>query len=441
MKYFNLLTISLGISGLISFSAVAQKTEVRFTEPVKLPASINSSEHEESYPLLSPDEKTFYFVRTFTSDEGTNKKGDQDIFVSKWENNNWSVATNELPTLNNKFTNAVVGVSKDGERIYVLNQYPFDATQTAKGISLSKKEADGIWAKPKTVVMPAIPFEGDHYGAFVSRDERVVIFSANLKGQGEGKEDLYVALQNADGRWKKVQHMGTTINTEEADFAPFMSHDNKRLYFSSYGHKGMGSSDIYVSERLDDSYTKWSEPKNLGKPINSKGFDGYFAINDKDEILFSSNRGKGFSDIYSTKREVITIEEPKEEEPTAEDAIEELKKKLDLKLIYFETDKAKVKEQDAIVLNAVYDLMKQYDEVEVIIKGHTDNIASESYNMKLSERRANAAAEYLVKKGLNRERIKVEFYGESRPAESNETAKGRKMNRRVELALGIRDLK
>ncbi len=438
MKYTTIKQISLGLAGLISFTAQAQKTEMRYKEPVKLPTAINSAAHEESYPLLSKDGESFYFVRTYTEETNGHKKGAQNIFVSYYENGNWSLATDELPTLNNPFNNAVVGISGDGNRLYLLNQYPANPKQTAKGISLSLKDEEGNWKKPKTIVMPPINIKGDHYGAYVSRDERVIIFSANVEGEGEGDEDLYVALQNEEGRWMKIQHMGTTINTEKADFAPFLSADKKKLYFASFGHDGLGGSDIYVSERLDDSYTKWSEPENLGEPINSKGFDGYLAINAKNDIFFSSNSGKGFSDIYQTKLEEVVIEEPVDEEEEARKAIEELVSKFDLKLIYFKSDKADVQAEDAEVLDAVYDVMKQYDIINVIVEGHTDNTASEAYNLKLSEKRANAAAEFLVKKGLKRERIEVQFFGESKPVASNKNAEGRRQNRRVSLKLKIK---
>ena len=69
--------------------------------------------------------------------------------------------------------------------------------------------------------------------------------------------------------------------------------------------------------------------------------------------------------------------------------------------------------------------------------GHTDSDASEAYNMKLSEKRANAAAAYLVEKGIKRERMKVEFYGESKPVANNSTKDGRLLNRRVNLDLYV----
>lgn len=437
MKNTTIKTLSIGLLGLVSISAFAQKTEKYFTDPVKLPSAINTGAHEESYPLLSADGKTLYFVRTYTKAEGEHPSGEQNIQVSNWENGNWSLASGDLPNLNNDHTNAVVGVSKDGQRLYVLNQYFKNVNKTAKGISFSKKEANG-WAMPTTVNVPPVEFVGEHYGANISRDERVIIFSANIKDRGMGHEDLYISMVDEDGNWSAPKHLGYNINTPSPDFAPFLSHDKKKLYFSSFGHDSKGSSDIYVCERLDDTFLRWSAPKNLGAPVNTEYFDGYFTINEKDEALFSSNRDKGeYSDIYSTKIATRTIEEEPTPEEEAKLAIDELKKRMELKLVYFDVDKAVIRANDALILNAVYDLLKEYPMVGLKVMGHTDSDASEAYNMKLSERRANAAADYLVAKGIKRERLKVEFYGESKPVASNATKDGKLLNRRVDLDLYI----
>lgn len=437
MKNITIKSLSLGLVGLISMSAMGQKTEEVFTNPVKLPASINTGAHEESYPLLTSDGQSLYFVRTYTKNDGDYKAGDQNIMVSNMENGNWSLASDDLPTLNNQFTNAVVGISKDGNRLYLLNKYPKNPKQTAKGISESKKEGSS-WATPTTVNVPQVDFVGDHYGANISSDERVIIFSANIKDRGMGHEDLYISMVDEDGNWSAPKHLGYNINTASPDFAPFLSPDKKKLYFSSFGHDSKGSSDIFVCERLDDTYLRWSAPKNLGAPINTEFFDGYISMNSKKEFFFSSNRDKGtYSDIYTSKLETKVIEEPVDPKKEAQTAIDDLKKQMELKLVYFDVDKAVIRANDALILNAVADLLKAHPSVGLKVMGHTDSDASEAYNMKLSEKRANAAAAYLVEKGIKRERMKVEFYGESKPVANNSTKDGRLLNRRVNLDLYV----
>lgn len=432
-----------GLTILVGQSVLAQDYIKKFSEPQKLPASVNSADHEESYPIVSPDGKKLYFVRTFGSDEGDNVKGDQNVFTSTLKGGKWEEATDNVGEINNQFNNAVVGVSKDGERLYVLNQHPTNKRRTAKGVSLVEKseledESNGefVWAYPQTIVMPNIEFQGDHYGVFVTPDERVAIFTANIKG-GAGEEDLFVALQDEDGRWMELKSMGA-VNSSKADFAPFLSPDKKLLFFSSYGHKSKGSADIFVSERLDDTYTNWSTPENLGDVINTKGFDGYLYINKDNEIIFASNRGKKtLADLYSSKltfEEVIP--EPTEPEVTElEKAVEMLKSEYNLSLIYFETGKHEVKAEDAIVLDAVSKLMNDFPEVEILLVGHTDNVGSEKSNERLSNRRANAARKYLESKGVDKNRVHDEFKGETEPIATNDTKEGRAKNRRVSITV------
>ena len=201
----------------------------------------------------------------------------------------------------------------------------------------------------------------------------------------------------------------------------------------------MGESDIYVSERLDDSWTNWSVPVNLGEPINSKGFDAYLIQTNKNEVYFSSNRGNN-TDIYKS---TFTWEAVKKPEPVVEikeDPIEKDIKSLkaqynNLDLIYFATNKADVKAEDAIVLDAVLSILEKYENLKVSLTGHTDNVGSESSNDRLSERRVKAAKKYLVKKGVSEERISTGAYGESKPRASNDTEDGRSQNRRVEISI------
>ena len=77
-----------------------------------------------------------------------------------------------------------------------------------------------------------------------------------------GNTDIYVSFSDDGINFSKPKNLGSTINTPLSDFGVFLAPDNKTLYFSSFGHPGYGSSDIFISRRLDDSWTKWSKPEN-----------------------------------------------------------------------------------------------------------------------------------------------------------------------------------
>ncbi len=110
-----------------------------------------------------------------------------------------------------------------------------------------------------------------------------------------------------------------------------------------------------------------------------------------------------------------------------------VKKKLVLRSVHFDFDKSNIRKDAAPVLDEAAATLKAEGGVLVIVEGHTDSKGSDSYNEKLSERRASAVRDYLVKRGLPADRIKTEGFGESKPVASNDTDDGRAQNRRVEL--------
>ena len=105
------------------------------------------------------------------------------------------------------------------------------------------------------------------------------------------------------------------------------------------------------------------------------------------------------------------------------------------KTILFDTGKASIKKESLETLNAIAEIMKQYPNSRFSIDGHTDSVGSDALNLKLSEDRAATVREYLTTRGLEGSRLESHGYGESRPIDSNNTAKGKKNNRRVEVTV------
>jgi OOP family OmpA-OmpF porin len=104
-------------------------------------------------------------------------------------------------------------------------------------------------------------------------------------------------------------------------------------------------------------------------------------------------------------------------------------------VMLFDFDRSEIKSEAHPMLNETSDILKMNPEINVKIDGHTDNIGTSMYNMKLSERRANAVMEYFVSKGVDAKRLTIKGFGLTRPAASNDTKKGRAKNRRVELTI------
>jgi len=290
------------LSALILLSAHISAQNMLFESPVRLNANLNSNA-EESYPMLSRDGKHLYFARIFHDDNTGGKTSGFDIWVSKRADTNvWTVAENVSEPLNNKLNNFIVGFSKNGETAYLLNTYK----GTKKSFLSKSVKVEGEWTDPEWVAMPDdLNIDQNYLGLYMHPNEKILLLSMK-KSDSFGQEDLYVMTKDSLGNWQKPINLGSTINTNGYEIAPFLSDDGSKLYFSSNGHGGLGEADILMAERLYDTWNVWTNPVNLGKGINSPKFDAYFNMNEEGDAFFVSNRDSKFSDIFSTK--VITVD-------------------------------------------------------------------------------------------------------------------------------------
>jgi outer membrane protein OmpA-like peptidoglycan-associated protein len=258
-----------------------------------------NSKNKEIAPVISPDGKTLYFTRD-EHDLNIGKKKKQDIWSSTLQpNNNWSEAINLGPPINNEDLNAATGISADGKVLYLLNVYLPNGTLTS-GFSSSKKNKLG-WEFPKPIkILDYYNLDGFTEIA-MAPNKKVLVISCRRK-DSKGERDLYVSfLQNEV--WSKPINMGNIINSVVDDGSPFIAADSETLYFSTNGFSGYGDNDIFLTRRLDSTWTNWSEPENLGVLINTPQWDGYFTIPASGEFAYlsSEERSIGADDIFRIK--------------------------------------------------------------------------------------------------------------------------------------------
>ncbi len=281
--------------GLIAaFACITSFGQAQFWKvsfPVQLEGTVNTIEAEESIPVFSKDSSILYFVRTF---DRNNKGGefDQDIWYSTRNSDGIYTNCKRLKSLNNKFNNAILGLSDKGDIMYLLNAYE-GKKDMVKGIAMSSGTEKG-WSSPDKITIPGLDIEGNAYGFHVSGDGKTIIISQNGP-KSLGEEDLYVSEKKSSG-WSSPIHMGNVINSTGFEVSPFLSKSKDTLYFSSNGMGGEGDADIFYSVK-QGSWTDWSVPVNLGAPINSPKFDAYFSYSGND-IFWSSNRDSERSDIF-----------------------------------------------------------------------------------------------------------------------------------------------
>ena len=144
----------------------------------------------------------------------------------------------------------------------------------------------------------------DNYaGASLSNDGKTLLLYFSEE-KNSNLNDLYVSHLNEDGSWSRPLKMGNTINLDDYDeISPFLASDNLTLYYSSNRPGGKGLYDIWMAKRLDETWTVWTEPVNMGAPINTPDWEAYFSIDARGQYgyLSTSNKTMGGTDIARIK--------------------------------------------------------------------------------------------------------------------------------------------
>ncbi len=519
---------NIPINVLINIATEVNKS----IEADKLSTNVNSDYVEHS-PIVSPDGKKLYFSRQFHPENIGGVNDAEDIWVSELdeETGEWLPAKNVGAPLNTPGPNFISSISiVNGKEVLVLGNRYGKKGRMYTGVSQSTREGE-TFSDPVGIDIENEYNYSPNADFFLTDGGNAMLLSAE-RDDTYGARDLYVSFKQSDGTWSEPLNLGEDINTTGEDESPFMAEDGKTLYFSSDGYKGYGGADVYVSFKLDDSWTKWSEPENLGPGINKSGDDEYFSIPPTGQNLYFTRSEEGEdSDIFTFKvsdlfvdglvdnplassvdhlmpeEELLitikgTVLDAKTKQPVenADVLIERLPDGQDigratlnssgefiftvkgkakygligeaegyisedenldftnlsksdtvsvdinifpiekgetitLNNIFFDFDKSELKTSSYPELNRILDFMNK-EKIEIIlIKGHTDSVGPDDYNLALSGRRAKAVMDFFIRSGISRDRLAYKAFGETEPKVSNETEDGRSQNRRVEFEI------
>jgi OmpA-OmpF porin, OOP family len=273
-----------------------------------------NSEYSELNPVLSPDGKTMYFSRKNHPGNigGVNDK--EDIWYSEIDSaGRWQLAQNMGPKFNNEgpnFVNTIQSITPDGKSaIMVLGNKYLDNGKMLAGVSISSN-VGGQWTKPEALNIVNDYNFNEKANYFLTNNRQTLLLSVERE-DSRGDRDLYVSFMQDDSIWTEPLNLGDVVNSAGEDSAPFLASDDKTLYYASRGFSGYGGSDIYVTRRLDDTWTNWSEPENLGPEINSPLEDLFFNIPASSEYAYYS-RGvsETNTDIFRVKLPIVKSPDP-----------------------------------------------------------------------------------------------------------------------------------
>ena len=264
---------------------------------VNLGPNVNSR-YVDTHPVISPNGRTLYFARQGHPENVGGSRDPQDVWYStlvNGKNKTWSLAKNLGTPINTPDDpNGIASVSANGQSAIVINIYNRDGTVDPQGCSLSKRTRMG-WTQPiKQDIKDFINLDKEHVDFFLSTSGKALLMAVE-RPDGLGGQDMFVSfpVPDVNSTWTKPKNLGPNVNTAKSDFAPFLAADDKTLYFASEGRGGYGKSDIFYSKRLDETWTNWSPPRNLGPVVNSPDFDAYYTISaaGQDAYLVSSRNG------------------------------------------------------------------------------------------------------------------------------------------------------
>ena len=397
----------------------------------------------------------------------------------------------------------------EGRYFAVMERFRREREKIHNKVPLYKtfKQAKG-WSMPESIPFPDFynlyksednPSKQVFGGCSLSSSGKVLIYSAKHK-DSLGKLDLYISKVDENGIFPLGINLGSMINSEAEEMAPFLAADDKTLYFASNYKNNLN---VYMTQRLSDTWTEWSKPQEISSnlkgviyfSIPASGNWAYMSRSGALEMTYlpsdvkpnaviivkgkiKSNKGEPLSaeifyeSLTTKENKGSTISDPNtgaysivlpygdnygfhakkegylpfhQNRDLTIDAKTYNEFEVDMQLpkiekggeiiinnLFFESNRSEIKKESEAELDRLGEIMKANKNLEVAIEGHTDNVGKNADNIALSLARANAVAEYIIKKfGIDDKRLKVEGKGEEFPIVENNNAESRAKNRRV----------
>jgi len=418
-------------------------------EPIGAPINTPGNEGAQS---ISADGRIFFFTACSRMDS----KGSCDIYYSLRKGGMWSNPRNLGSPVNTSYWESQPSCSADGRTLYFVSNRPGGIGQM--DVWETHIDKDGRWTAPKNLG-PNINTKENEQSPFIHADGRTLYF-ASAGHLGMGKMDIFRAEKDSVGNWGKPVNLGYPINTWKDESDLRVSAKGNTAIISSNRAGGFGGSDLYTFELYNEarpkevSYVKGTifdakTEKKLGAMFElidlktgdivmtsfSDGITGQFLVpltlNNEYALNVSKEGYMFYSEHYNLHQD--SLMKPMELNIPLQPI--EAGGTVVLENIFFDTDKYLLKDESRVELQKLTEFLIHNKLVKIQISGHTDNTGDKQKNMLLSNNRAKAVTEYLLSKGIEKERLTYKGYGDTKPVVPNDTEIHKAMNRRTEFMI------
>jgi len=424
--------------------------DTSWSAPVALGNGINTESHDACVGL-SPDGMGLLMYRNSGTDGG-------DLYMSILKGEVWDKPKRLGNSINTPSWEPSASISSDEKAIFFTSNRKGGLGGT--DIYLTRMKDNGDFG-PAILLGPAINTPSDEDAPFIHADGKTLYFSSKGHKSMGGYDIFYCTIDIETGEvLTPPQNIGYPINTADDDVFFVWSADGKRAYFSSIRDGGYGDKDIYVLERevakkaptvlfkgqivaCEDKHpitatifvTDLSTQKIVGV-FNSNSFTGKYTV--------SLPAGKNYG--ISVEASGYLFESKNINFPLTDGYIEivdticmnkfKVNSSIILRNVFFDVDKSTLRPESVQELDKLVDILRHNPNLKIELSGHTDSDGNDDHNLVLSDNRAKAVVDYLIKKGgINPNRLTWKGYGETKPIELNDTPEHKQQNRRTEVKI------
>ncbi|MFO7940681.1 MAG: OmpA family protein [Bacteroidales bacterium] len=431
---------------------ISHKVDSTWSEAVNAGEPLNTPEHNEGAQAITVDGQWLYFTAC-SRDDGV---GSCDIYRAKNLGNQWGEVENLGKPLNSTTWDAHPSISPDGKYLYFSSAR--GGGKGGKDLWMARIKADGTFEKPVNMG-DSINTRGEEMAPYIHPDNKTLYFTSS-GWLGMGGLDLFKSTRDSNGKWSTPKNLGYPINTVNDEMGLIVNAKGNVAYYSTDREPANGK-DIYAFDLYQEarpqpvSYMKGRVyDKDTRRPLaarfelidlatedtimiaSSKPETGQFIVCIPTNRNYALNVDKQNYLFYSDNFQLKGVYEATK--PFSKDIpLQKIRtgERIVLRNIFFETDAYQLKEESSVELQKVIAFLEKNPSLKVEISGHTDNVGSDTYNQELSENRALSVFNYLLDKGIAKNRLTYKGYGESDPIATNDTEEGRAKNRRTEMKI------